>query len=163
MAKKTIKGLTGVALLLGGAFAWLMFTRKDKAQEALPGDTAPPPSETTGGTETEAPPEMPVAAEPATIGEDRWPRYATAVVSTAKGPELFEKEFDPDLGKFRWINFKNPDYGTYRDITTLVINHPAIRIYTATGAVLWEAGQFTHAGQQFFGLPATAPLAATKA
>lgn len=158
MAKKMVKGLGGLALLFGGAFAFLLFTRKSKALP-VPGDTAPPPPETSGGTETEVAPEQPIA--PAIEGRDRWPRYTTAMVSTSKGPVLFEKEFDPDAGSVRWIPFKDSKYGTYRDIGTLSINHPPIRLYTATGAVLWEGGQFTYAGQQFFGLPAGAPLSTT--
>lgn len=163
MAKKLNRGL-GLAIgLLGGAFAFLFLTR-DRTHALPPGsepEAAPPPSEVTGGTETEPAPEAPVQASPVREGNDRFPRYATAIVSTSTGPEEFEKEYDTDLGQVRWINFKSPNYGTYRDIGTLSINHPPISIRTATGTVLWENGQFTHAGQQFFGFPPGVPLNAT--
>lgn len=155
------KSLAVAAVGLSAAFLWL-FTRRGNAQEpgtpALPGSVQPPGSDTEGGTADEPAPESP-ASPPAIEGNDRLPRYSTAMVSTARGPEYFEKEYDEDTDSIRWINFKNPSYGTYRDINTLAINHTPMQIYTSGGAMLWQAGQFTPYAVQLLALPGPgAPL-----
>lgn len=147
---KTQKGLALAGLLLGGGFIYLLATRKAKA--------LPPPEVEEPGTPDEAAPEIPVeeptspaTRKPVIEGHDRFPRYSVAVVSTAKGPETFEKEYDPDLDEVRWINFANPAYGSYRDINRLTVRHWPIRI-SVGGAPLWQNNLFTDYGVRYFGL-----------
>lgn len=150
---KTNAAMVAVGLI-GGAALMFMLSRKTEADRlieaggAAPGGGAPAP-----GGSTEPPPEKPhkIVVE----GGDLFPRYSTAMVSTSRGPELFEKEFDTGHrgGEIRWKNFKNPDaYGSYRTIELLAVNHPPIIIYDREGGTLWEAGAFTLHGVQQLGL-----------
>lgn len=163
MASKTQKTLFGVAAALAGVFGLLWFTRKADAASSAAHPVAPQLPEHDGGTQDEPPTELP--AKPAVaprIGNDKLPRYSTAVIATSTGPVQFEKEFDTDKGEIRWISFKDGRYGSYKDIVALDTNHPVMMIYTADGAALWENGRITAAGQRELNLPPGAPIKALK-
>lgn len=157
---KTQKGLAVAGVLLGGGLIYLLATRS-RAEEAPP-QIEPPgtPDEPAPEIPTEEPVE-PTTRKPVVQGYDRFPRFSVATVSTSAGPETFEKEFDTDLQEIRWINFKNPNYGSYRDIGRLAARWTPIRIAVAGSGVLWEAPRFTPWGVRYFKLnSADVPLSA---
>ena len=158
MATKAQRGLFITIAVAGGLFAWLYFTRKNaSADRIIPGELPATSGELPPGT---APGEVirqpaPAGAE----GKDLFPRHSVVIVSTAKGTVQFEKELDEDNGLIRWINYDGL-YGSYRDIGAVVKSHPPLQILDPRGAVLWQGGQFTLAGQNAFGVPAPVPLTA---